>query len=171
VNSGPVEIRGTQNIVASARSIYSVNGAPTSYSEIMAMPAGLLNTSYWFPVYNNVDLDSQLRFANVSTSTATVRIFIGGVEKTTGCTPSSSPFNLAAGASLRVSCAGVNGGPVEIRSTQNIVASVRVVYKANNIPTSFSELMGLPNSILDTIYWFPWYNNLDLDTQLRFGRP
>ena len=171
INSGPVEIRGTQNIVASARSIYSVNGVPTSYSEMMAMPAGLLNTSYWFPVYNNVDLDSQLRFANVSTSAATVRIFIGGVEKTTGCTPSSSPISLAAGTSLRVSCAGVNGGPVEIRSTQNIVASMRVVYKANNIPTSFSELMGLPNSILDTIYWFPWYNNLDLDTQLRFGRP
>ena len=35
--------------------------------------------------------------------------------------------------------------------------------------TSFSEMMGLPNSQLDTTYWLPWYNNVDLDTQLRFG--
>jgi hypothetical protein len=24
---------------------------------------------------------------------------------------------------------------------------------------------------LDTIYWLPWYNNVDLATQLRFGIP
>jgi hypothetical protein len=32
-------------------------------------------------------------------------------------------------------------------------------------------MMALPNPLLDTIYWFPWYNNVDLDTQLRFGVP
>jgi hypothetical protein len=31
--------------------------------------------------------------------------------------------------------------------------------------------MALPNNLLDTIYWLPWYNNADLDTQLRFGLP
>ena len=30
-------------------------------------------------------------------------------------------------------------------------------------------MMALPNSQLDTTYWLPWYNNVDLDTQLRFG--
>jgi len=29
----------------------------------------------------------------------------------------------------------------------------------------------LPNSQLDSTYWLPWYNNIDLDTQLRFGVP
>jgi hypothetical protein len=29
----------------------------------------------------------------------------------------------------------------------------------------------LPVAQLDTTYWLPWYNNLDLDTRLRFGAP
>ena len=31
-------------------------------------------------------------------------------------------------------------------------------------------MMALPNSALDTTYWLPWYNNADLDTQLRCDR-
>ena len=53
----------------------------------------------------------------------------------------------------------------------NIVAAERVIYNVNGMPTSFSEMMGLPNSQLDTTYWLPWYNNIDLDTQLRFAVP
>jgi hypothetical protein len=46
-----------------------------------------------------------------------------------------------------------------------------VIYNVNNLPTSFSEMMALPDSQLDTLYWLPWYNNIDLDSQLRFGVP
>ena len=81
------------------------------------------------------------------------------------------PYVLANGASIRVSCAGVNNGPVKIQSTGNMVAPQRVIYKANGVNTSFTEMMGLPNDLLDMTYWFPWYNNADLDTQLRFGVP
>jgi hypothetical protein len=112
-----------------------------------------------------------LRFANVGNATATIRIFVGGVEKTTGCTPSSSPYTLEAGASLRVSCAGVDKGPVQVVSDQPIVVSERVIYRVNGVNTSFSEMMGLPAGLLDDIYWLPWYNNVDLDSQLRFGVP
>jgi hypothetical protein len=66
---------------------------------------------------------------------------------------------------------GVNNGPVKIESTQNIVAAERVIYKVNGVNTSFSEMMGLSNSVLNARYWLPWYNNVDLDTQLRFGVP
>src|SRR6185503_13259956 len=97
-----------------------------------------------------------------TTSIATVHVFIGGVEMT------GSPFTLAPGESTRQSFA-VNNGPVQIVSDQNIVAAERVIYKVNGVNTSFSEMMALPNSQLDTIYWLPWYNNVDLDTQLRFG--
>jgi hypothetical protein len=31
--------------------------------------------------------------------------------------------------------------------------------------------MALPASQLNVTYWLPWYNNIDLDTQLRFGVP
>ena len=173
VNNGPVQIVGNQNIVAAERVIYNVNNTPTSFSEMMALPDNQLDNTYWMPWYNNVDLDTQLRFGNVSGSPATVQLFIGGQEKTTGCTTTPAnvpyPYVLAAGASLRVSCPGVNDGPVKIDSNVNIVAAERVIYTVNNLPTSFTEMMGLPDSQLNNTYWMPKYNNVDLDTQLRFG--
>ncbi len=165
VNDGPVQLTSTNNanLFGSERVIYKVNGVPVSFSEMMAIPAGQLNTTYWLPWYNNKDLDTQLRFGNVSSSTATVRVYIGGKEMP------GSPFTLAKGASTRKSYAGVNNGPVKIVSNVKIVAAERVIYTVNGINTSFSEMMALPNNQLNTIYWLPWYNNRDLDTQLRFA--
>jgi hypothetical protein len=171
INNGPVQIVSNQNVVAAERVIYKVNGTPTSFSEMMALPNSQLGKTYWLPRYNNMDLDTQLRIGNVGNTLGTVQVWIGGQEMTSGCTPSNSPYTLAAGASLRVSCPGVNKGPVQIISDQNIVAAERVIYTVNNLPTSFSEMMALPNRQLDTLYWLPWYNNVDLDTQLRFGVP
>jgi len=47
----------------------------------------------------------------------------------------------------------------------------RVIYRVNEVNTSFLEMMGLPMSQLDTTFWLPWYNNIDLTSQLRFGVP
>jgi len=171
LNNGPVQIVSNVNIVAAERVIYNVNGLPTSFTEMMGLPDSQLDNIYWMPWYNNVNLDTQLRFGNVSGTPATVHVYIGGTEMTTGCTPPNSPYTLAAGASLRVSCTGRNNGPVQIISDVNIVAAERVIYNVNGLPTSFSEMMGLADSLLDTLYWIPWYNNVDLDTQLRFGMP
>jgi hypothetical protein len=82
-----------------------------------------------------------------------------------------SPFTLLPGESTRQSFPNINNGPVQIVSDVPIVAAERLIYKVNNIPTSFSEMMALPDTQSDTTYWLPWYNNLDLDTQLRFGVP
>src|SRR5215212_6508891 len=169
VSAGPVKIESNQNIVAAERVIYRVNNTPTSFSETMALPNGQLDNLYWLPWYNDLDLDTQLRIANVTTQTATVNLSIGGQEMLSGCTPSSSPYTLGPGESIRVSCPGVSAGPVKIESNQNIVATERVIYRVNNLPTSFSETLALPNSQLNTTYWLPWYNNVDLDTQLRIA--
>jgi hypothetical protein len=165
VNAGPVKIQSNVSLVVAERLIYKVNGRPTSFSEMMAMPGNELNTTYWLPWYNNGTLDTQLRFANVSGSPAQVHVYIGSVEM------GGSPFPLAPGASVRQSFAGVNNGPVKIQSNTNIVAAERVIYSANNIPTSFSETMALPGDQLDTIFWLPFYNSVDLNTQLWFGVP
>jgi hypothetical protein len=165
IDDGPVKIVSDQDIVASEGVIYKVTNVNTSFTEMMALPDAQLDTIYWLPWYNNVDLDTQLRFANVGNITSTVHVYVGGVEMT------GSPFTLAPGASRRQSFAGVNNGPVQIVSNIPIVAADRVVYKVNAVNTSFSEMMGLPNNSLDTIYWLPWYNNLDLDTQLRLAIP
>jgi predicted outer membrane repeat protein len=165
INNGPVKIVSNVDIVAAERVIYSVNGVGTSFSEVMALPNDQLDTTYWLPWYNNADLDTQLRFGNVSGSTANVHVYIGGVEMT------GSPFSLTAGQSTRVSFAGINNGPVKIVSNVDIVAAERVIYTIGGVSTSFSEMMAFPNELLDSNYWLPWYNNVDLDTQLRFGVP
>jgi hypothetical protein len=167
VNNGPVQIVSDRHIVAAERVIYKVNGVNTSFAEMMALPNSQLDTTYWLPWYNNHSggLDTQLRIANITATPATVHIYVGGVEMT------GSPFDLGAFASTRKSFPGINNGPVQIVSTQNIVAAARLIYKVNNTPTSFTEMMGLPHHQLDLTHWLPWYNNVDLDTQLRFGFP
>jgi len=165
IHGGPVKIESDQNIVASERVIYSLNGVPASFSETMALPTLRLSTSYWLPWYNSVSSNTQLRFANVGGALATVRVFIGGQEVT------GSPFMLADGATAVKSFPGINNGPVQILSATNIVVMERVIYKVGGKPTSLSEIMGFPADQLDTTYWLPWYNNKDMDTQLLFGVP
>ena len=166
VNAGPVQIVSDRNIVAAQRVIYrAAGGMNASFSEMMGLPDNQLDSTYWLPWYNNVGLDTQLRFANITGSTAHVHIFIGGNEM------AGSPFTLLAGESIRKSFPGVNAGPVQIVSDQTIVAAQRVIYKVHHVNMSFSEMMALPDNELDSTYWFPWYNNIGLDTQLRFGMP
>ena len=165
VNDGAVLVSSNVPIVVSERVVYKVNNVNTSFSEMMALPQSQVANTYWLPWYNNVDLDTQLRLGNLGNGTATIRVYIGGAEMP------GDPFTLAAGASIRKSYPGVNSGSVRIVSDQPLVAAERVIYRVAGINTSFSEMMGLPNTQLDTRYWFPWYNNVDLDSQLRFGLP
>ena len=102
----------------------------------------------------------------LSTSATTVTVTIGGVVK--------GSYPLLPNASQRVSYT-LDGGPVVIQSTGGvpIIASERVAYFDPVLSqwTSFAEMMGLPKEQLTTSYLFPWYNNADLNTQLRFGAP
>ena len=79
LNKGPLQIvnRGANPMMAGQRIIYKVNGVNISFSEMMAQPNRHLDTVYWLPWYNNIDLDSQLRIANTTTSAATVQVLIG----------------------------------------------------------------------------------------------
>lgn len=166
LNDGPVEVRSNVNIVAAMRVIYKVGGAFTGYSELMGLPDKQLSDTYWLPWYNNTgNVDTQLRFGNVSNSEATVHVYIAGQEMV------DSPFVLQPGESTRPFWEGFNTGPVEIKSNVPIVAAERVIYKAGGVPTSFTEMMGLPEEELDTVYWFPWYNSRGLISDLRIGVP
>jgi len=148
------------------RVAYHNGTAWTDFSEMMGLPTNALSTRYSFPIYDNVAYNSQLRFGNVGTSPTTVTVTIGGQLK--------SIHTLNPNASQRVSYSVLVGGPVVIQSNgQPIIASLRVAYTPDGGTTwtSFSEMMGLPQSQLTTSYLFPWYNNFDLDTQLRIGVP
>jgi len=132
---------------------------------MMGLPSSSLSTHYSFPIYDNVLHNSQLRFGNVGTSPTTITVTINGVLKGT--------YNLAPNASQRISYVGLDSGPVVIQSSGNvpIIASERVAYFDGSAWTSFAEMMGLPQSQLTTTFVFPWYNNVDINTQLRFGVP
>jgi hypothetical protein len=168
VNGGPVLIESSGNvpIIASLRVGYTPDNGVTwpDISEMMGLPASLVSSGYNFPWYNNIDLNTQLRFANVGSATTNVTVKIGGVVR--------GVYTLAPNQSTRQSYA-VSSGPVVIQSSGNvpIIASERVGYLSGTHWTSFSEMMGLPNSQLTNHYVFPWYNNVDLNSQLRFGVP
>jgi uncharacterized protein YcfL len=163
ISDGPVEVVSDgQNIIAAERVIFSVNGVGTSYSELMGLPQTQLATSYLFPWYNNLQLNAQLRFGNVGSSSTVVSIKIHGVTQPT-------TYTLLPGESTTTTFP-VSDGPVEVVSDgQNIIAAERVIFSVNGVGTSYSELMGLPQTKLATSYLFPWYNNLQLNAQLRFG--
>src|SRR6185503_10593389 len=164
LDNGPVKVISTLPTVASERVAYSPDGGTTwtSHSEIMGLPANQVHTSYTFPFYNNVDLNSQLRFGNIGTSNTTVTVTIAGVFK--------GNYTLIPNESKRVSYAGLNAGPVKVTSNgQPIIASLRVAYFDGSAWTSFSEMMGMPSNKLTNSYIFPFYNNVDLNSQLRFG--
>gem|GEM_PF-1741206 len=164
LNAGPVEVSssGGVPIIASMRMAYNNGSAFTDFSEVMGLSAGQVSTKYWFPWYNNIDLDTQLRFANVGTTTTCLTIKIGGMPQPAVC--------LNPGVSDRRSYA-VNNGPVEVSSSGGvpIIASLRVAYNNGSAWTSFSEMMGLPAGQVSTKYWFPWYNNIDINSQFRLA--
>jgi hypothetical protein len=169
-SAGPLVVKSSAgNIIASLRVLPETGGA--SYSEIMGVPANQLSNTYAFPWYDNKNLNTQLRVANVGGGpTTTVRLFMG-TKEITSCTSSKPyPFKIAKGASLQVSCGEVNKGPLKVVGSAgiSIIASLRILHKTGST-ARFSEMMGLPAKQFSTAYTFPWYNNKNLKTQLRIG--
>ena len=167
LDSGPVIVEGTAgvNIISSIRGAWAVNGATTSFSQLMGMPAEQLSDKYLFPSYNNVTLNDQLRIANVDTVPTTVTVTIGGIPQGT--------YPLAAGEAVRINYAGLDSGPVVVQGTSGvkIISSIREAWAVNGVTQSFVQLMGLPAGQLSTTYLFPAYNNVTLNEQLRIGMP
>jgi hypothetical protein len=176
VNTGPLKVVGSAGrpIVAALR-IIPKNGSTTSFSEVMGLPASQFATRHAFPWYDSKQRDTQLRVGNIGTAATQVRLFIGSVEMT-NCTSVPArpyPYNIPANTSLRVSCAGVNRGPVKVIGSAGvpIVASLRVLAKNSPPGTVFAELMGLPISKLATGYVLPWYDSINFSSQLRVAVP
>jgi hypothetical protein len=165
-------------IIAAERIIYSngngtvQNGTHTSYFELMGFPSNKLTSEYWIPWYNNVNMWTQLRFANPSTiQSTTVSVYLG--NSLLGSYP------LGPSQSTRTDFPAVNGGPLHIVSSGGIpiIAAERVIYSVggaqNGTHTSYSELMAIPNNQLINKYWFPSYSYPDIGTwgQIRIANP
>jgi hypothetical protein len=153
-NSGPIKVANWNYLptLASQRVIFGGK----SYSEMMGLPAEQLSKEYWFPYYNNVAMDSQLRVSNLSNAPTNINVYLG-IQKI-------DSFTLGGNGAIRKNYSGKNGGPLRVTSSAtNVLSTIRVLYGGN----SYSELMGLPAEQLSKEYLFPYYNNVAMDSQLR----
>jgi hypothetical protein len=149
-------------------SLMVLSGPGNSYNETMGYPVNQFTTDYWFPWYDHgypVVLGSNVRtwilVGNPSgTATATVHIYIGGVEQ------ANSPFTVPAGNRVTPRWIGTIGGPVHVSSDIPVFASERVFTVPDN---SFSEMMGYPANQFTTEYWFPWYDSVNMNSIIKVG--
>ena len=173
VNNGPIQIvcttcsnTGSDKIIAALRVIWTEPGFRSSYSEMMGLPKEQLSNEYWFPWYNNAvsnSMDQGFRIANVDLNADnTVEVWVGSTKLQT--------ISLTAGGSTRVGY-NVDNGPVRIICTtcsntgnDKIIAALRVIWTEPGFRSSYSEMMGLPKEQLSEEYWFPWYNNADINS-------
>jgi hypothetical protein len=110
-------------------------------------------------VYDNVAVDSQLRVSNVGTATTHITVYAGSEE--------IDSYDLGKGAATRKNYPQ-NTGPLHVvSSSQPILTTVRTLYAGS----SYYEMTGLPDSQLSTQYFFPWYNNNAMDSELRIAIP
>jgi murein DD-endopeptidase MepM/ murein hydrolase activator NlpD len=155
-NSGPLRVTSSDsNILTTIRVLY----ANQSLSELMGFPTGQLAKEYWYPVYDNTAVDSQLRVSNVGTNVTTITVYAGAEQ--------IDNYTLNAGAATRKNYPK-NTGPLHVvSSSQPILTTIRMLYSGN----SYYEMAGLPEGQLSTQYFFPWYNNYAMNSELRVAVP
>jgi len=160
-NSGPLRVSSSAtNILTTIRVLYG----GVSLSELMGFPANQLASEYWFPVYDNVNVDAQLRVSNVGGGATTITVY--GANHVV-----IDSYALAAGAATRKNYAGVNNGPLQVvSSASDILVTQRLLYTTPGF-SSFYEITGVPGDQLTTQYWFPWYNNTAMNSQIRIATP
>jgi hypothetical protein len=157
-NSGPLRVTSSaSDILTSIRVLFG-----TSFSELMGFPADQLAQEYLYPVYDNVNLDSQLRVSNLGGVGTTIKVYLGSTQ--------IDSYTLAAGQATRRNYA-YNNGPLRVTSSATpILSTLRLLYVTPDFQ-SFYELMGLPSTQLSSQYFFPWYNNVAMNSELRFAVP
>jgi hypothetical protein len=158
-NGGPLQVTSSAtNILTTIRVLLNGN----SYSELIGYPVNQVEKEYWYPVYDSVHLNSQLRVSNMGTGSTTITVYAGGMK--------IDSYPLPAGAATRKNYPQHTGPLHIVSSNAPILTTIRLLYNTANF-SSFYEMTGLPNSQLSTQYFFSWYNSLAMDSQMRFAAP
>jgi hypothetical protein len=97
-----------------------------------------------------------------ASQSANVNIYIGGSLM------SGSPFSIGPGERVTPRWIGVQGGPVRVVSDVPVFTSERVFTVPNSV---FNEMLGYPANQLSSEYWFPWYDNLNMQSLLLVAKP
>lgn len=155
---GPIKIqvKNSDLLFTSQRVLYG-----NSFNEIMGFPSEQLTSTYWYPWYDQMSMQSWLLISNPSDAQPVdVRVLIAGTER--------GSYRIEPLSTIKVQFDGISGGPVQVSSTngQPILSSQRVVYGG-----SFNEIMGYPGSQLTNEYWFSWYDQMSMQNWLLLSNP
>jgi hypothetical protein len=174
LKDGPVKVTSKvgENIFTSQRVT-----SGDSYNELMGFPVNQLTTEYWFPYYDHgypsvkgSNMRTWILIGNASdTLVANVQIYIGGILQTVpGSTPPSTTFEIPPGGNVTPRWIGLQRGPVRVVSTNGvpIFTSQRIFTSTNN---AFDEHLGYPANQFTTEYWFPWYDDKNMTSNILVG--
>ena len=150
-----------------AQSVYAIYSGGIPFDDCDLLATSMLGypnattTDFWFPWYDNVGTNAQVRVSNLGTLSTTITVTLGSTL--------IDSYSLGAGAAIRVNYAGSNGAALHVASSGGvpILSTVRSVFGGS----SFYELMGYPGNALTSVQYFPWYNNTAMDSQVRIGLP
>ena len=157
--TGPLRVTSDQEpILASVRILYKAG----SYSEMAGFTEEEFSDTYWYPVYDNVNLNSQLQVINVGAGPTTVTVYLAGRQldsyELQGSDTSSKTYD-------------DYGGPLQVVSSNGpILSTIRALSSTAGF-SSLYEMKGLPDTRLSSRYFFPWYNNSALKSELRIAVP
>jgi hypothetical protein len=161
ISNGPMRVvtaTSGATILATMRVIWG-----TGYDELMGYPADQLTNEYFFPMYSNTSLDTQLRIGNTGAVDVEVDVFAGSTKL------NLEVIAIPVGGSVRVDYTGVEAGPLRVVTTTpgaSILASERLIKGSG-----YDELLGYPVDRLTTEYMFPWYNNKAMISEVVIAVP
>jgi hypothetical protein len=149
--------------------VISTNGVPILTSqrtlsgdgvfEVKGIPSNQIRHDYWYPWYDDQSMQSWLVISNTSsTQTANVEVQIAGNVHT---------YEIPAGGRIGPRL-GYDQGPLRVVSTNSvpILTSQRVLFG----PTSdLFEIFGMPYDQVTGNYWYPWYDDILMQSQLIMG--
>lgn len=158
---GPVKVvsKNGAPIFTTQRSLYS-----SSFCEIAGIPSTSLDTSYYFPWYDDLYMQTWVLVGNPSTTqTVQIDLFVGSMQR-------ENDYVIPAGGRQYFRYNGVMDGPTRIVANRPVFVTQRSLYPGTG-PASFSEVAGLSNASLDMTYYFPWYDCLYMQTWILVGNP
>lgn len=144
---GPAIVKATEPLITSQRVVYK-----DSFNEIPGIHASRLESTYFFTWYDSLPENGMvgdwILVSNQGDAAANVEIYIGGNLK--------GAYSIPAGGQITPSYANTMDGPVKVTSTngQPLIVSQRVLYNS-----SFTEVLGIPESKLSSEYSFTWYDS------------
>lgn len=142
---GPVRVVLSGPGEASIRSLWTTGSSTENFEEVSGVRTDELGTSWYWPWYDGVSTGGKdwIHISNPNPTSTNVTVKVAGSTVASSAVPALGNFNYQN--------PNLVGGPVEVSSSQPVLAAQRVLWDGVN----FSETLGTQ---LTTDTWFTWYD-------------